>query len=94
MSVNIPEELYDPVRANAEAKNIAVEDVFASAVADYLAKWRHIQKRTARGDREKFAAVSNTCRTSSRKATTGSGPKGGSTSAEYKIQIQQAIGKI
>lgn len=57
VSVNIPEELYDQARAIAEAQNIAIEDVFASAVADYLATWRHIQKRAARGDRDKFRAV-------------------------------------
>ena len=55
--INIPEELYDQARAIAEAQNIAVEDVFASAFADHFAAWQRLQERAARGDREKFLAV-------------------------------------
>ena len=41
----------------AETQNIAVEDVFASAFADYFAAWQRLQERAARGDSEKFLAV-------------------------------------
>ena len=57
VSISIPEELYDQARAIAEAQNIAVEDVFASAFADHFATWQRIQQRAARGDREKYLAV-------------------------------------
>ncbi len=58
VSINISEELYDQARVIAGGQNIAVEDLFASAFADYLATWQRIQERAARGDREKFVAVS------------------------------------
>ena len=57
VSVNIPEELYAQAHVIAEARNIAVEDVFASALADHFATWQRIQERAARGDREKYLAV-------------------------------------
>ena len=57
VSINIPEELYDQARAIAETKNIAVEDVFASAFADHFAAWQRLKERASRGDREKFLAV-------------------------------------
>lgn len=57
VSINIPEELYDQARAIAETHDIAVEDVFASALTDHFARWQHIQEQAARGDREKFLAV-------------------------------------
>jgi len=57
VSINIPEELYDQARSIAEAHQVPVEQVFASAFADQFAAWQRLQKRAARGDRQKFLAV-------------------------------------
>ncbi len=57
VSLNISEELYDQARAIAEAQNIAVEDVFASASADLFATWQHIQEPAASGNWKKFLSV-------------------------------------
>lgn len=57
VSINIPEEIYAQARAIAEAQNIAVKDVFAWALADHFTAWQRIQKRAARGHREKYVAV-------------------------------------
>lgn len=57
VSINIPQELYDQARTIAEAHDVPVEQVFASAFADQFAAWRRLQERAARGDRQKFLAV-------------------------------------
>lgn len=53
----IPEALYDQARVIAESRNIAIEDVFASALADHFVRWQRIQGRAAYGDRKEFLAV-------------------------------------
>ena len=57
VSINIPQELYDQARTIAEAHDVPVEQVFASAFADQFAAWQRLQERAARGDRQKFLAV-------------------------------------
>ena len=71
VSVNIPEELYAQARAIAEAQNIAIEDVFASAFADHFATWQSIRERAARGDRDNILLRLISCRMPSRRATAG-----------------------
>ena len=57
ISVSVPEELYRKASAIAEAQNISVDDVFASAFTEQLAAWERLQERAARGNRDKFFAV-------------------------------------
>ncbi len=57
VSIDVPEELYDQARSIAEAQQIPVEQVFASAFADQFAALQRLRERATRGDREKFLAV-------------------------------------
>jgi hypothetical protein len=57
VNIEVPEELYEQARLISAAKHIAVDDVFASALADHLAIWRKLQARAARGSREEFLKV-------------------------------------
>lgn len=57
VSINIPQDLYDQARSIAEAHDVPVEQVVASAFADQLAAWKRLKDRAACGDRQKFLAV-------------------------------------
>ena len=57
VSVNIPEELYRRAAVIAAAQHRSVGEVFAAAFQDHLAALERVQKRAARGNREKFLAV-------------------------------------
>jgi hypothetical protein len=57
MSIDVPDELYRQARAIAEANQVPVDEVFASAFSEHLAAWHRLQERSARGSREKFLAV-------------------------------------
>jgi hypothetical protein len=55
--VSIPIELYEKAKAIAEAENVPVGEVFASAFIDQLAARARFELRATRGRREKFLAV-------------------------------------
>jgi hypothetical protein len=55
--VSIPVELYEKAKAIAEAENVPVGEVFASAFIEQLAARTRLAERAARGNREKFLAV-------------------------------------
>ena len=55
--INIPQDVYDQARNIAEAHEVSVEQVLASALADQFAAWELLQQRAARGDRSIFMAV-------------------------------------
>lgn len=57
VSINIPEELYDQARRIADAHQVPVEQVFASAFAKQFSVWQRLRERASRGDRDKFLAV-------------------------------------
>ncbi len=57
VSVNVPDDVYQKAVAIAEAQQVSVGDVLASAFLEHLAAWDKLQQRAARGDREKFRAV-------------------------------------
>lgn len=57
VSISVPEELYKRAEEIAEAQNVSVDEVFASAFADQLAVWERLKQRAARGNRDKFMAV-------------------------------------
>jgi hypothetical protein len=55
--VSIPIEIYEKAKAIAEAENVPVGEVFASAFIDQLTARARLAERAARGSREKFLAV-------------------------------------
>jgi hypothetical protein len=55
--VSIPVELYEKAKAIAEAENVPVGEVFASAFIEQLAARTRLTERAARGNRERFLAV-------------------------------------
>jgi hypothetical protein len=57
VSVSVPDELHKKAVEFAEAQRVSVDEVFAFAFAEQLAAWERLQKRAARGSREKFLAV-------------------------------------
>jgi len=57
VSIKVPEELYRQGAVIAEAHHVPVEEVFASAFAEYVAAWQRLRERAARGDRDKFLTV-------------------------------------
>jgi hypothetical protein len=57
VSVSVPEELYKKAVDLAVAQHVSVDEVFASAFAQQLAALERLQRRAARGDRDKFLAV-------------------------------------
>jgi hypothetical protein len=57
VSINIPEDLYREAKAIAEAQQLSVDDVIASAFAEQLAAWERLKQRAARGRREEYLKV-------------------------------------
>ena len=57
VKVRIPDDLYRKAAAIANARQVSVDEVFASAFAEQLLAWERLRERAARGDRKKFAAI-------------------------------------
>lgn len=57
VTVSIPDDLHKKAVEIAKAQRISVDEVFASAFAEQLAAWERLQRRAARGSREKFLAA-------------------------------------
>ena len=59
MSVNIriPDDLYKKALEIANARQVSVDEVFASAFAEQLLAWERLQERASRGDRKKFLSI-------------------------------------
>jgi hypothetical protein len=57
ISINVPEDLYQQALALAEAHQVSVDEVFASAFVEQFASWRRLRERAARGNREEYFAV-------------------------------------
>jgi hypothetical protein len=57
LSINVPEELYQKAAEIAAVEHATVEEVFASAFAEQVAAWERLNRRAARGSRERFLAV-------------------------------------
>lgn len=74
MSVGICvlEELYQKAVEIAEAQDLSVDEVFASAFVEQVAAWERLQQRASPGSREKFLTVlDNVPETSNRRILTG-----------------------
>ncbi len=57
VKINIPDEVYEQARKLAEARQVSVEEVISTALADQSAAWDRLRGRASRGDREKYLAV-------------------------------------
>jgi len=57
ISVNIPDDLYRPAREIADAQQLSVDDVIASAFAEQVAVWDRLKQRAARWSRDTFLEV-------------------------------------
>jgi hypothetical protein len=55
--VSIPVDIFEQARAIAEAENVPVSEVFASAFIDQQAARARLAQRAAPGSRENFLAV-------------------------------------
>ena len=56
-TISVPEELYKKASELAEAQQMSVDEIFASALAEHLAAWERLRQCASRGDRAKFTAV-------------------------------------
>jgi len=57
VNVSIPDDLYKKAVEIANARQVSVDEVFASAFAEQLLAWERLRERATRGDRKKFSAV-------------------------------------
>jgi hypothetical protein len=55
--VNIPEELYRRASEVAEAENISVDDLFASALEQRLLELERLKEKASHGSYQKFLSV-------------------------------------
>ncbi len=56
VTVSVPDALYQKAVEIARAQDVSVDEVFASAFAEQLARWDRLKERATRGSREKFLA--------------------------------------
>jgi len=56
-SVNIPDDLYRQAREIADSQHLSVDEVIASAFAEYLTAWKRLKRRAAGGNRDAFVRV-------------------------------------
>jgi hypothetical protein len=57
VSVNVPEELYRRAAEVAEAENISVDDLFASAFEERLLEFERLKEKASHGSYERFLRV-------------------------------------
>ena len=57
ISAQIPEEIHKEAAAVAAKENVTVDELIASAVADWLRIWTKLHRKAEPGDREKFLEV-------------------------------------
>lgn len=56
-SVQIPDDLYEKAEKLAEADNVSVDRVVASALSAKIADWSRLRARAERGSMQKFRRV-------------------------------------
>lgn len=57
LSVSLPEELYRQIAELAARRQVSVQELAASALAQQLSGWQRIEQRASRGDRSAFLGV-------------------------------------
>lgn len=57
LTISIPDELYDNARRIAAEENVAVEELFASALAERIVELERLKERASRGSYAKFQRV-------------------------------------
>jgi hypothetical protein len=57
LTINITEELYQSAKQIADAENVSVEELFASAFEERILEFERLKEKAARGSYEKFRQV-------------------------------------
>lgn len=57
VKISIPDEAFEQARQIAEARQVSVEEVISSALADQAVAWERLRQRAACGDRGKYLAA-------------------------------------
>ena len=57
LTIHVAEELYQRAVKIADSENIAVEELFTSALEERIVEFERLKERAARGSYEKFQRV-------------------------------------
>ena len=57
LTISIPDELYDNARRIAADENVAVEELFVSALEERIVELERLKERASRGSYAKFQRV-------------------------------------